>query len=272
MTHFSEFVKEQIPEVAELKRRTVDRVRAAQASLPSTISILLTGSVARGDARVGPFGTYADIMLVGPDLSGFDVGAVFGPDEEPELPFHCVLLDPDFGIAFQTSTLVELERRATSSDPAAFALCESEIIQDPGDAVAELIRQLQAIPIDRAKERSLQHFYRHGYLIGEYRYEKWANRGAWPQIAQLHNEANECFLSFLHCIQGTYVPRKDWLVYLSYELSEKPDGFADIVTELYTRHSLDEDIAMRKGQLHVRLQEWMRGYAVSRGWIPSDES
>ncbi len=63
------------------------------------VGALLTGSVARGDARISPWGLYIDVTLVLKDDGEIDLEKVFGKNEEPDIPKHCVNLFDKVGMA-----------------------------------------------------------------------------------------------------------------------------------------------------------------------------
>lgn len=52
-------------------------------------TILLSGSVARGDYFPGKLGGYVDLIVMTKEPN-FDANTVFGKDIEPEIPYHCV--------------------------------------------------------------------------------------------------------------------------------------------------------------------------------------
>ena len=52
-------------------------------------------------------------------------------------------------------------------------------------------------------------------------------------MIQNGNEALECYCGFLYCINGWFIPRKDWLVYLTTELEVKAPNHDELIDGLY---------------------------------------
>jgi hypothetical protein len=116
------------------------------------------------------------------------------------------------------------------------------------------------------KNRALQQYFRFDYLTNEYRTEKWTYREAWAQMTQNGNEAVECYCNFIYCINGRFIPRKDWLVYLTYDLQEKVPNHEDLTNKLYRTEATEEGTKSRS-HLFKELYVWMRDYCVAKEWI-----
>ena len=99
MKYFKDLVKEQEAEVSSLKK-IIDSI-SNEKIVPNKkiLGALLTGSVARGDARKGPFGIMIDVSVVVKNKTDISLEEVFGKDEEPHIPFHCVHVKDDIWIA-----------------------------------------------------------------------------------------------------------------------------------------------------------------------------
>jgi predicted nucleotidyltransferase len=98
-----------LPELIEIQKQDVAALRSMVELLVeekvrnhvSILGALLTGSVARGDARIGPFGLMVDLALVVNKKENLDLQTMFGKDEEPDIPFHCVTLEDTIGLAIE---------------------------------------------------------------------------------------------------------------------------------------------------------------------------
>ena len=55
-------------------------------------TILLSGSVSRGDFFPGDFGGMVDLIVIRKANSKIKPEEVFGPDKKPFIPYHCVAL------------------------------------------------------------------------------------------------------------------------------------------------------------------------------------
>ncbi len=266
MKYLSEVVKEQKREVAEL--RSIVESICCEKIVPneSIRGALLTGSVARGDARVGPHGVLIDIALLVGDKQRIALDAIFGVDEKPSIPFHCVMITETVGLQIQTLGKDDLLGIRDMPEATIFAMYESQIIDDKDSLLRNWKDTNFHITPQEMKSRAMRHFHRFSYLTGDYRFEKWSRRGAWTQIAQNHNEAAECYCSFLHCINGRFIPRKDWIAYLTYELLTKPEKHEQYMSQLYETH-LDGDAAVEKNDAMGELRHWMDAYARKQCWL-----
>jgi hypothetical protein len=229
------------------------------------IGALLAGSVARGDARHGPFGLYIDLVLVAEHRENVDLTAIFGPSIEPFIPKHCVKVNGT-GIALELTTRKDLEDIRSRWEPEIYARHESLVLYDRTGFLSKWKSNVFSISDEQKKDRALVWFFRCQYLVGDYRVEKWKHRSAWVQLCQIGNEAAECYCFFLYCINGQFIPRKDWVTYLTYELPDKATDHARLLETIYTSNPKEEEIDVRFKCLNEVLS-WMNSYCHNRKWI-----
>ena len=111
-------------------RRLAERVVAERLSPLSAVEgVLLSGSVARGDARKGKFGLLVDLTLVVSRREDLDLVAVLGPSSEPYIPYHCVTIEGQ-GFALEVVTKEELSGIRNLPESVTFAKNESVILFD----------------------------------------------------------------------------------------------------------------------------------------------
>lgn len=111
-------------------RRLAERVALERlAPLSPVIGVLLTGSVARGDARKGPFGLQIDITVVVTNRGVLNVAEAFGPSVEPFNPYHCVEIEGQ-PFAFEVVTMEDLTGIRNTYESVIFAKNESAILFD----------------------------------------------------------------------------------------------------------------------------------------------
>ena len=237
------------------------------ASLQAIQGVLLTGSVARGDARKGPYGLYVDITIVANNRKDIALAEIFGPSIEPYIPKHCVVIEK-VGFAFETVTMNELNSIRSCYESVIFAKQESMVLFDPHGLLAKWKQDTFALSEDDIKNRALQQYFRFDYLTNEYRTEKWKHREAWAQMIQNGNEAIECYCNFLYCINGWFIPRKDWLVYLTYDLMVKIDRHFELMNDLYSVTANEAAIAHRINRF-CEIQKWMYDYCIEKHWLSS---
>lgn len=250
--------KQQEEEVARY-RIIVDTVVAKKIRpCQAIIGAMLSGSVSRGDARKGPFGFMIDLVIVVDNSEDIDLEELFGPDTEPNIPYHCIPIE-DIGLKIELTTKKELDDIRSCSESKIFARQESEIVFDRTGYLKEWKKSSFTITDDQKWDRALMQYFRYQYLTGEYRYEKWSYRNAWIQLAQIASEATECYCNFLYCINGWFIPRKDWLVYLTYELPIKKPNHERIMDMLYTSRITEPQIR-KKFSLLSEIGTWMNAY------------
>jgi hypothetical protein len=261
-----------LPEVIAEQRAEVEHYRScaakfaehAASDIPGVIGVLLSGSASRGDARLGPHGFLVDIVIVHDASVAIDPVVAFGPGTEPDLPFHCVEFD-GLGFALEFATLEQLRSVRAQPESVIFARNESVVLADPTGELARWKATAFAITEQQMRDRAMAQFWRYQYLVGAYRIEKWAHRQAWIQIGQLLNEACECYCFFLHSVNGTFMPRKDWLPYLTFELPIRPKDHDDIVRAMYGAGNTEAVLGMRLAAF-LRAGTWMGETCQERGW------
>lgn len=231
----------------------------------SIVGALLSGSSARGDARLGPFGFMIDLIVVVENRTSIDLEKVFGPDREPTIPYHCISFR-GLGLQIELATLEELKNIRTATEAEIFAKQEAIVLLDKTGQLAEWKHAAFTIAPEQKRDRALPYFFRFQYLTNEYHQEKWTNREAWIQLVQNANEACECYCSFIYCANGWFIPRKDWLVFLTYDLKEKVEDREFLIEEAY-RSDLTKEGCVRRYQSLGVIGEWMKQYCRQQKWI-----
>jgi hypothetical protein len=262
---FSELVREQQEEVNYYKKIALDFVQKEIIKIPDILGVLLAGSAARGDARKSPYGFMIDIIIVIKNGSSIDMEERFGIDTDPDIPFHCIRRAGE-DIALEVRDLQYLHGIREQAESVIFAKQESIILFDRTSEIERWKNQAFLLTDADIRRRSLEHYFRLVYLTGEYRNEKWSYREAWIQITQNYNEATECYCSFLYCINGSFIPRKDWLVYLTYRLKEKPKNHEQLIEKMYRSKVSEEELTGRLPYI-LEAKTWMESYCRKKGWI-----
>ncbi|HRX16068.1 MAG TPA: DUF4037 domain-containing protein [Spirochaetota bacterium] len=266
MKSFKKLLQEQSPEVKQLRDMAAEIVNEKIAHEQMILGTLLTGSVARGDARIGPLGVMIDLTIVTKTVNDVSLEEIFGADEEPFIPSHCVTLHDNIGLAVQTIEENELWKIRTKDEPSIFAMNESVVLNDKKGILKKWKEEYFEITPDQVKERALNHYFRYCYLTNDYRFEKWSYRKAWEQIAQNFNEANECYCNFLYCINDMFIPRKDWLAYLTYEMKIRPENHRQYMAEIYEMQ-LNDKLIKQKCKTYQAIERWMSSYIKGRSWL-----
>lgn len=266
MKLLSELIREQKNEVDALNDIVLKINRETISANPKITGALLTGSVARGDARIGPWGVMIDLALVVEDKKDIDLDEIFGKDECPDIPFHCVMLKDNIGLQIEVIENADLFKIRSRPESVVFAKNEAAIICDKDGVLKKWKEECFIITGDQIKSRALNNYFRFRYLCGEYRLEKWSRREGWIQIIQNFNEAAECYCNFLYCINKMFIPRKDWLTYLTFELENKPEKHALYMERLYTSIPGRASV-IEKADLMSEVQSWMENYCKNERWL-----
>jgi hypothetical protein len=266
MKHFPQLIIEQKTEVLELKKILQQILEEKIYCNTQIKGALLTGSVARGDARVEPYGIMIDLILIVKRKEDISLEKIFGKDEEPYIPYHCVSITDKVGLAIEIIEEKNLYEIRNQPESVIFSKNESIIIYDKESILIKWKNECFKISEEQVKSRALNSYFRFSYLTGEYRLEKWMYREALVQVEQNFHEASECYCNFLYCINGYFIPRKDWLTYLTYELNEKPENHNHFLQSLYTS-SLDNESISRKNIIIQEIENWMKQYCKLKNWL-----
>jgi len=266
MKYFSKLIREQQNEVRELTDIARSITSEKLDAIPKIEGVLLTGSVARGDARIGPYGVMIDLALIVENKNDINLDDIFGKDEEPHIPYHCVTVKGNIGLQIEVVEKARLFKIREKPESAIFAMNESVIISDRESVLTKWKRECFIITDAQIKSRALNNYFRFCYLTGEYRLEKWMSREAFIQIAQIFNEAAECYCNFLYCINRMFIPRKDWLTYLTFELANKPEKHNFYMEQLYTSYP-DANFIIQKSETMRDIQKWLERYCLDKNWL-----
>jgi len=258
MKAFQELKREQTSEVAKYKKIAIIVTEEKLKPHQKIRGVLLTGSTARGDARKGPHGFMIDLTLVVNRLQDINLDDVLGKDCKPYIPYHCVKIPGGHYLAVELITMEKLRQIREQA--------ESGILFDRHGELKAWKEKAFIITEKDKKERALSHYFRMEYLVGDYRYEKWSYRQAWLQLTQICNEACECYCNFLYCINGSFIPRKDWLTYLTHDMKLKASKHNHIIEEIYTAEPTKESVGKRVAFLR-EVRDWMKGYCEEKGWL-----
>lgn len=196
--------------------------------------MLLSGSVARGDFFPGKLGGMVDLTVFARPGDSATAESVFGPDEAPAIPYHCLKRGDTW---FQIWFTKAIDREAFRSLPEArkFALLESQLLWQHRGSYTRLFRQYV-----EQRDRDLLawtgpriDYVR--YLISDYKVDRWKRRG---ETRQLHANLNQAIVSAIGCLyylNREYTPAEDRLFYHSYTLATKPGGYARLLDRLMSQ-------------------------------------
>lgn len=199
-------------------------------------TILLSGSVARGDYFPGVFGGMIDLIVMKKKGSNTTVKDVFGPNQDPEIPFHCIKSgDTWFQILF--TDFIDADSFVKFDEAKKFSILESKTVYDPNDSFEkELVRINEIKKEECATELKNKAGYI-GYLLSDYKKDRWLRRKA---ILQLHENLNTAIRMGILCLyykNNSYAPAEDRQLYYSLTLENLPAGYEKIISRLKNQNT-----------------------------------
>lgn len=197
--------------------------------------VLLSGSVARGDFMPGKLGGMIDLTVIRKKGSTATPLEIFGEDQEPEIPYHCIQNRGQwFQIAFHN--IITESDFSQFDESKKFALLESIPLWTGGGTASldlDNIRRNLKVELPKKLERALGFIH---YYISEYKKDRWIRRGAYSQLhANLDNAINLA-IKCLFYINGKYAPAEDRRLYYSYDLPQLPSGYNEMIEQLFNRN------------------------------------
>ncbi len=203
----------------------------ADTDLSEIAAVLLSGSVARGDFNPGRFGGMTDLTVIKQKNSTLSAEEIFGKDEDPPIPYHCVRRKGQwFSIAFH-SYIDETVFRSFD-EAKKFAFCESRLLwQAQGAYSAELEAIAAVAQTEQRQYKANSVGYIH-YLLSEYKCDRWLRRDAYPQLHENLSTAIRQAIMCLYYINKKYAAAEDRRLYYSYDLALLPQNYDTLVAGL----------------------------------------
>ncbi|HOJ64691.1 MAG TPA: hypothetical protein PLE45_09755 [Spirochaetota bacterium] len=220
-------------------------------------TVLLSGSVSRGDFFPGKFGGMIDLIVMRKPGSTVSAESLFGKDEEPDIPYHCITVNSNH---FQILLIdfVDAKVFPTFEEPMKYALLESSVLWDHGDTYTkelETIKRYATIDQRKQLDNCLGYI---GYLLSDYKKDRWYRRDAFCQMHENLNTSIRLMIQCLYYINGKYAPSEDRRLYYSYSLPKIPQNYEDSMHELFKQDiSSEEDYYRREELFKSRFMEFM---------------
>lgn len=201
-------------------------------SLDDLEVILLSGSVARGDFNPGKFGGMIDLTIIKRDGVTTTATELFGEDEEPDIPYHCIrYLGQWFSIYFNDFDFIH--RFEELEEARKFAILESKVLFDREGIYQNSLNIITKELNNRLKvERDRGRGYIN-YLLSEYKTDRWRQREAYPQLHMNLNRAIDVAIKCLFYSNNQYAPAEDRRLYYSYSLNTVNSDYPRVLNELF---------------------------------------
>lgn len=223
-------------------------------------AILLSGSVSRGDYYPGEFGGMVDLIVMKRPGSAVTAEEIFGKDEEPEIPYHCVTWN---GIGYQIhfADFIGQDAFFALDEARKYSLLESRILWDVDGAYENALRGA-GDDIREDQNRMLGNCLGFiNYLLSDYKKDRWLRRDAFNQLHENLNTSIRLMIQCLYYINDKYSPAEDRRLYYSYSLANIPGEYDRKIRKLYK-----EDMASRSNYLgrEKLFRKWFLDFVNER--------
>lgn len=228
-------------------------------------TVLLSGSVARGDYYPGKLGGYVDLIVMTKG-QGFDADAVLGKDVEPVIPYHCVeteIQGTRIGFAIDVRTFVSVEQFKTFDEARKWSVLEAKIIYDEGGLYESELEKIHRLRDEEIKSYFEGTLFGVERLVSEYMCDKWMRRDAFVQLHENLNKAVELSIHCLYYINGSYVGPDNRLSYYTYSFKKLPGGssakYGNLMKKLMRQNIFSlRDFLRRKFLFEKQFLSWLR--------------
>ena len=237
--------------IQDLKNKTIDFINKIDKSEIETI--LLSGSVSRADffPRIKENGEYngmVDLIVMKKQESKITAEDIFGPDQDPPIPYHCVKVD-NLWFAILFTDFIDVNKFAQFEEPRKFSILESQILYDPNNSYKnELSKINQFVKQDLQNNLNGSLGYIH-YLISDYKKDRWYRRDAFIQMHENLNTAVKASVRCLFYLNGFYSPAEDRAFYYSHSLPKLPDNYEKLFQKLCSQKSNSKKDYFRREKL-----------------------
>ncbi len=246
-------IEQQKDFIKKLKDKTLDFIASIDTS--EIESILLSGSLARADffPRIkenGECDGMVDLIVMRKKGSSITAEAIFGPDQDPPIPYHCIKVDSVwFAILF--TDFIDSEKFKGFEEARKFSVLESQILFDPNNSYKnELVKINQFVKEDLKDKLNNALGYIH-YLISDYKKDRWYRREAFIQLHENLNTAIRAGVRSLFYINGFYAPAEDRAVYYSHSLEKLPENYPALISQACDQRTDSEEDYCRREKIFM---------------------
>lgn len=239
--------------IREMKNKTYALINSIDKSEIETI--LLSGSVSRADffprkKENGEYDGMVDLIVM--RKKGCDIKAddVFGPDQKPPIPYHCIKFD-DIWFEILFTDFIDTEMFSQFEEPRKFSVLESQILYDPNNLYKnelEKINQLSKEELKNYLNGTLGYIH---YLISDYKKDRWYRREAFIQLHENLNTAIRAGVRALFYVNGFYSPAEDRAIYYSHSLPNLPENYAKLISQVCTQNTDSEEDYFRREKIFM---------------------
>jgi hypothetical protein len=242
MYKLSEMVERQREYIKKMRNHADDYIHCIDKSEIETI--LLSGSVSRGDYCPEKKGGMIDLIVMKKEGSKITAEEIFGKDEEPYIPYHCVRWNGEWFEIFFTD-FINCNKFRELNEPRKFSVMESKIIYDPNGKYGEELEIINKFGREELKNKLKETIGYIKYIVGKE--SRWEIREAYPHMHNNLNIAIELGICCLYYLNGKYAPADDRKLYYTYELGKLPNDYENLIVKIFEqRINSKEDYERRK--------------------------
>ena len=213
-------------------------------------TILLSGSVSRADyfpkiKEDGDINGMVDLIVMRKKGSSATAEEIFGPDQDPPIPYHCIKRD-DVWWAIMFTDFIDTEKFSQYEEPRKFSILESQILYDPNNSYKNELEKINQFAKEDCKkflDNSLGYIH---YLISDYKKDRWYRREAFIQMHENLNTAIRAGVRSLFYLNGFYSPAEDRAIYYSHSLSKLPENYAELISQACNQNTESEEDYFRR--------------------------
>ncbi len=246
-------IEQQKDFIQEMKDKTSAFLNSIDKSEIETI--LLSGSVSRADyfpeiKEGGDINGMVDLIVMCKKGSSVTAEDIFGPDQDPPIPYHCVKVD-GLWYAILFTDFIDIEMFSHFDEPRKFSVMESQILYDSNNSYKnELVKINQFVNEDCKKNLDNSLGYIH-YLISDYKKDRWYRREAFIQMHENLNTAIRAGVRALFYLNGFYSPAEDRAIYYSHSLPKLPENYAELISQACNQNTDSEEDYFRREKIFM---------------------
>ena len=253
MKRKEEIIEQQKDFIASLNNKAVEFINSIDKSEIETI--LLSGSLSRGDffPRIkdgGDIDGMVDLIVMRKKGSSIKAEDVFGPDQEPPIPFHCVKVN-NLWYEILFTDFIDADTFTKYDEPKKFSVLESQILYDPNDSYKNELKKInQFVKADLENNLNNSLGYIH-YLVSDYKKDRWYRRDAFIQLHENLNTAIRAGIRALFYLNGVYSPAEDRAIYYSHSLPKIPENYAEVISQTCNQDTDSEEDYFRREKIFM---------------------
>lgn len=246
----NQIINQQKEFISESKQKALDFISKIDKTEIETI--LLSGSVARGDFFPGKYGGMTDLIIMRKPGSMISPEELLGENQDPGIPYHCVCSEGNwFEILF--SDFIDIEKFQMLDEARKSAIMESIILFDKTGKYGGQSERINEVTREYCRKELKRNIEYIRYLISDYKKDRWYRRGAFLQLHENLNTAINAGIKCLFYINNLYPPAEDRRLYYSFSLKELPENYREKIPDLKSQTAGDEKDYFRREEIFRKV-------------------